>query len=109
MRKKSDVIYSADPTNMPPLTAEQKRQLEVLAAMPDESIDMSDIPELTEDFWKNAKVGHFYRPVKQQLTLRLDADVVDWFKRNAKDGKGYQTGINVALREYVRQKMKKAG
>lgn len=109
MRKKGFVTYSMDPTNPPPLTTKQKRELERLAAMPDESIDTSDMPELTEDFWKNAKVGLFYRPVKQQLTLRLDADVVDWFKRNAKDGKGYQTSINVALREYVRDRMKKAG
>ena len=77
--------------------------------MPDESIDTSDIPELTEDFWKNAKVGVFYRPVKQQLTLRLDADVVERFKQNAGDGKGYQTSINLALREYVSDRMKKAG
>jgi uncharacterized protein (DUF4415 family) len=43
----------------------------------------------------------FYRPVKQQLTLRLDADLVDWFKRRAPDGAGYPTKINSALREYA--------
>ena len=43
----------------------------------------------------------FYRPVKQQLTLRLDADVVALFKSHTKSSEGYQTRINRALREYV--------
>jgi uncharacterized protein (DUF4415 family) len=41
--------------------------------------------------------------VKQQLTLRLDADLVAWFKARAPEGKGYQTSINSALRAYVEQ------
>ncbi len=57
------------------------------------------IPEVTD--WSNAKRGLFYRPIKQQITLRLDADLIDWFKRNYPNG--YQTNINSALREYVRQ------
>jgi uncharacterized protein (DUF4415 family) len=48
-----------------------------------------------------ARRGLFYRPVKQQLTLRLDADVVAWFKQHARPNEGYQTRINRALREYV--------
>ncbi|MFZ0424637.1 MAG: BrnA antitoxin family protein [Xanthobacteraceae bacterium] len=54
----------------------------------------------------------FYRPVKQQLTLRLDSDVVSWFKGHAKSGEGYQTRINRALREYVAgqaRKQRRAG
>ena len=47
--------------------------------------------------------GAFFRPVKQQITLRLDADLIDWFKRHPKPDKGYQTTINQALREYVVQ------
>ena len=44
----------------------------------------------------------FYRPVKQQITLRVDADVVAWFKEHAgENGRGYQTEINKALREHV--------
>jgi uncharacterized protein (DUF4415 family) len=81
------------------LTAEQKVELEALAALPDAGIDTSDIAEALD--WRDARRGAFYRPVKQQLTLRLDADVVDWFKRQAEGGKGYQTDINRALREYV--------
>lgn len=76
-------------------------QLDALAEMPDDQIDTTDIPEITD--WSGAKRGLFYRPIKKQLTLRLDADVVDWFKSNAdaSGGRGYQTRINRALREYV--------
>jgi len=48
----------------------------------------------------------FCRPIKQQLTLRLDADVIDWFKTHATSGEGYQTHINRALREYVQGQAK---
>jgi uncharacterized protein (DUF4415 family) len=86
------------------LTKEQKAELKELAALPDDQIDTSDIPEVLD--WSDAKRSLFYRPVKQQLTLRLDADVVTWFKRRAPGGRGYQTDINRALREYVRQHRK---
>lgn len=87
-----------------PLTAEQVAEL---AALKEDDIDLSDIPELDEGFWANAERGRFYRPVKQQLTLRLDGDVVNWFKREAgEDGKGYQTRINQALREYIAAKQR---
>jgi uncharacterized protein (DUF4415 family) len=81
------------------LTSQQKAELEAIAAMPDEEIDTSDIPEVTD--FSGFKRGLFYRPVKQQLTLRVDADVVDWFKRHAPSGKGYQTRMNLALRQYI--------
>lgn len=86
------------------LTRKQKAEFKALAALPDEQIDTSDIPEVLD--WSDAKRGIFYRPVKQQLTLRLDVDVVTWFKRHAQGGRGYQTEINRALREYVRQREK---
>src|ERR1700722_4369250 len=80
-----------------PLTQKQKDQLETLANMKDEDIDTSDIPELTEKFWKNAVRGYqFFRPVKRAVSLRLDADVIAWLK---KDGAGYQTRANNILRE----------
>jgi uncharacterized protein (DUF4415 family) len=82
-----------------PLTREQLAELRSLAALPDSAIDTSDAPELPD--WSGAKRGLFYRPVKQQLTLRLDADVIAWFKMRATSGEGYQTRINRALREYV--------
>ena len=79
-----------------PLTAAPKRRLAKLAARPDSSIDFSDLPELTEKFWQNAVRNPFYRPVKRQLTLRLDADVIAWLR---KKGKGYQTRANALLRD----------
>ena len=81
------------------LTRSQLAELKSLAALPDTAIDTSDAPELLD--WSGAKRGLFYRPVKQQLTLRLDADVVAWFKSQTKSSEGYQTRINRALREYV--------
>jgi uncharacterized protein (DUF4415 family) len=80
--------------------ARQSAELAALAALPDEAIDTSDAPEILD--WSVAKRGLFYRPIKQQLTLRLDADVVAWFKRHAKADEGYQTRINRVLREYVK-------
>ena len=77
----------------------QQAELEALERLPVESIDTSDIPEQRD--WSGAKRGLFYRPLKRQITLRLDADVIDWFRRHAKANKGYQTKINQALREYV--------
>jgi uncharacterized protein (DUF4415 family) len=81
------------------LTREQLAELNALAALPDSAIDRSDAPEVLD--WSGVKRGLFYRPVKKQLTLRLDADVVAWFKRHTTSTEGYQTRINRALREYV--------
>ncbi len=63
--------------------------------MADEDIDLSDSPPLDKDFWAEAILwpGH-----KRQITLRLDPDVLDFFK---KQGKGYQTVINSVLRQYM--------
>ena len=103
------VSYEFDPDNPPPLTEAQKAEIAALKARPESEIDTSDISELTEEFWKNAVRNPFFRPVKQQLTLRLDADLVAWFKRRAPSGKGYQSDINKALREYVSSRDRKAG
>ena len=88
------------------LSAAQQAQLAKLAAMKDEDIDTSDALEARD--WHGAERGRFYRPVKKQLTLRIDADVVDWFKKTAPDGEGYQTRMNTALREYVQRRSKSA-
>ncbi len=86
------------------LTARQKRELAAIAALPDDEIDTSDIPELPLSAWKDAVRGRFYRPVKQAVSLRLDADVVAWLK---KPGKGYQTRANYILRERMLAQRKK--
>lgn len=87
------------------LTKEQKAEIQALAALPDERIDTSDIPEILD--WSGAKRGLLYRPVKQQITLRLDANVVAWFRANAPGGRGYQTEINRVLREYAQRAAKR--
>ena len=84
------------------LTAKQEAQLAALSTLLDDQIDTSDIPEIQD--WSGAKRGLFYRPVKQQITLRLDADLIDWFKTHHPQSEGYQTSINRALREYVMQR-----
>lgn len=66
-----------------------------LSAMDDKEIDTSDIPELDDDFFRNAEIKV---PSKQPVTLRLDADVLAWFKSQ---GQGYQTRINKLLRSYM--------
>jgi uncharacterized protein (DUF4415 family) len=75
------------------LTKAQKRDIAAIAAMRDEDIDLSDMPEIVD--WSQAEVGKFYRPPKKVVTMRLDADVLDWLKG---DGKGYQTRANLLLR-----------
>ena len=85
---------------------EHKDELDRLEAMADEDVDFSDIPEQKPEDWKNAISGIFYKPVKQQLTLRLDADVVDWFKRTQPK---YQTAMNDALRRYMIDQRRKSG
>jgi len=70
-----------------------KNELSALAALPDAKIDTSDIREIAD--WSRAVVGKFYRPIKQSVTIRLDADVLAWLKAQ---GRGYQTRINALLR-----------
>ena len=83
------------------LTDDQRAELTALEALSDDEINTTDVPELLD--WSDARRGVFYRPVKRQITLRLDADVVAWFKAHAPDGRGYQTDINRALREHVQR------
>lgn len=81
----------------------QHEEIERLAKMPDKEIDTTDIPEITN--WDQAVAGRFYRPIKKQITLRLDADLLEWFRSQ---GNKYQTRINQALREYVNSHRKAA-
>jgi uncharacterized protein (DUF4415 family) len=82
------------------LSPEQIDQLAKLAALPDEQIDTTDIPEAAAENWIHARRGELYRPLKQPVTIRLDADVLTWFKEHAVAG-GYQTEINRVLRRHV--------
>jgi len=82
------------------LSAAQLEQLAKLAELPDDQIDTADIPEAPAENWFHARRGDLYRPLKQPVTPRLDADVVTWFKEHAAAG-GYQTEINRVLRQHV--------
>jgi uncharacterized protein (DUF4415 family) len=79
-----------------PMTPARKAKLARAVERRDSDIDLSEIPPLTESFWRNAVRNPYYRPVKRQLTVRLDSDVVAWLRRG---GKGYQTRLNRVLRE----------
>jgi uncharacterized protein (DUF4415 family) len=65
-------------------------------ALTDEEIDTSDIPPLDNDFFANAELR--LPQAKQTITIRLDKDVLEWYKTQ---GKGYQTRINAILRSYM--------
>jgi uncharacterized protein (DUF4415 family) len=77
------------------LTPKLKRELEALSKRHAGDIDLSEIPQATEKFWRNAVRNPLYRPRKQQVTLRIDADVLAWLRRQ---GKGYQSRLNSLLR-----------
>ena len=85
------------------LTPQQRAELEALEAMPDDQIDYSDIPEMTEAEWSKAKRGVFYKPDWQDITLRLDRNVVDWFEEQAETPEEAHQAINQALVEHMRR------
>ena len=104
MKKRDMVIYEVDPENPPRISAERLAELRKLAERPDEEIDTSDIPVATEKFWKNAVRNPLYRPLKKQLTVRVDADVLAWLRST---GRGYQTKLNAILRKEMMREVAK--
>ena len=80
-----------------------RKELAALAAKPESAIDFSDLPPTTQQDWRGAVRGKFYRPIKQQLTVRIDADVVEWLKSQ---GKGYQSRLNDILRAAMLDKVR---
>jgi uncharacterized protein (DUF4415 family) len=86
-------------------TPADKKRLAAVAARPDSEIDYSDIPPLDEKFWKNAVPNPFYRPVKQQITLRIDADILAWLRAQAPEG--YQSRLNAVLRRVMLEELSK--
>jgi uncharacterized protein (DUF4415 family) len=93
-------IVRREPQSSRPLSKTDRKELESLATLPDDRIDTSDAPELPEAAWRAGAVrGKFYRPVKRPVTMRLDADVIEWLKSKAgPEGRGYQTAANRLLR-----------
>jgi len=90
---------------MKKLSKKDIEELERIRDMKDEDIDYSDIPETDEEFWKDAELV-YYPKKKKQLSIRLDPEILEWFKLQ---GKGYQTKINEVLKNYVDHKIKKSG
>jgi len=98
------VKFRLDPDNPPVLTAEEQQAWKELQEMGDEGIDYSDIPLQTGGGWR--RVSELVPAEnKQQITLRLDADVIAFFRST---GRRYQSRINAALREYVNSQKKAA-
>jgi uncharacterized protein (DUF4415 family) len=77
------------------LKRKSETELQQLAARADEETDLTDIPELDEAFFREAE---WRPPIKKPITIRLDADVLEWFRSQ---GPGYQTRINRLLRRYM--------
>lgn len=82
-----------------PLSKRQQAELARLAEMPDSEIDFSDAPEVKRP--AEVFVGRFYRPVKQLVSLRVDADVLAWYRSQ---GQGYQTYMNQVLRREMKSR-----
>ena len=96
------VKYRLDLDNPSELSKAQQTELTKLAAIPEEDIELNDIPELDDEFWEKAVRNPFYKPKKTSTTVRIDADVLNWLKSQ---GKGYQTRINQILRNAMLQSM----
>jgi uncharacterized protein (DUF4415 family) len=83
-----------------------REELAALAERPDSEIDFSDIPATTEKDWLNPEHGRFYKPVKRQLTVSLDDDVLEWLKGQGDD---YRTRVNEVLRNAMLHDFRRAG
>lgn len=81
------------------IPSEVQAEIDALAALPEDQIQTDDAPEVLD--WSGAKRGVLYRPAKEQVTLSLDADLIEWFKNRQREDESYQNIINQALREYV--------
>ncbi|MGB5637284.1 MAG: BrnA antitoxin family protein [Waterburya sp.] len=93
------VNYTPDPKKKPHLSAEQEARL---AALADEDIDYSDIPELDDEFWQNAQIVN--PDLTEPVTLRVKRSVLRYFKAGGK--KDYQSRMNAVLEGYVKAQEK---
>ncbi|MFN8485957.1 MAG: BrnA antitoxin family protein [Caldilineaceae bacterium] len=88
------------------ITDESQTDWARLDAMEDKDIDFSEIPEVTPEMFAKAVVKRGLKPrTKSQLTLRLDSDVIEWFKEQ---GRGWQTQMNALLRAYMEERQAQA-
>ena len=96
MSEKNIVTYTREELDAMRQRGEDQTDWKRLAAMKDEDIDCSDIPELDDDFWANAKV--VMPKTKEHISIKVDREVLDYFR---KDGPGYQTRMNAVLKSFV--------
>ena len=101
--KSMNRIVSINPADLE-LTANDIAELRHVAQLPDSAIDYFDIPSTTEEDWIGGLPGPLYRPIKKQVTLRIDADVLAWARRQG--GRGYQSRLNAILREAMLRELK---
>jgi len=85
------------------VTRKQAEEIKALSRMREEEIDTSDIPEIAP--LASSVVGKFYRPIKQSITVRLNADVIAGLKSG---GRGYQTRAKKMLRSLMEKQQSEA-
>ena len=102
MRPGSIVRYTPEPNNLT-LTKEREARLRALAELPDDQIDFSDIPEMTEEQLNNMLRNPFLYP-----PVRLDADVVEWFSERIGEDGSLMMAVNRVLLDHMRAEKKKA-
>ena len=88
------------------LDADLHARLKQLAALPDEEIDTSDIPEVRD--WRGARRGLFYTGPADKVAIGVDAETVAWFRAHSAAPEQCETGINQVLREHIERQMRKA-
>ena len=89
--------------DLPPISPERAAELRAMAERSDSEIDLGDAPELDAEGWRNAIPGKFFRPLKTQITIRVDKDVLHWLQSG---GSGYQSRLNAILREAMVREQK---
>ena len=89
--------------DLPPISPERAAELRAMAERPDSEIDLGEAPELDAEGWRNAIPGKFFRPLKTQINIRVDKDVLHWLKSG---GSGYQSRLNAILREAMVREQK---
>ncbi len=93
-----------DSTELP---SDVQAQIRAVEALPDDEVDTTGAPEILD--WSDARRGVFYRPVKQQITLRLAADIIAWFKANARgNSRRYPDEHQWVLHEHVQRTIRSA-
>ena len=101
--KKRIVTVKLDAAKPRPLTRKQQAELAALARKPDREIDYSEIARIPASLLDRAVRAGLYRPVKRQLSVRIDADVLAWLKSH---GKGYHSRLNAILRNAMLEERK---